>query len=55
VTPTLTLNLGLRYEYYGVPYEGHGLTIAPVDGGHGLFGVSGGASTRWLRLIIPSI
>jgi hypothetical protein len=49
VTPTFTLNLGLRYEYYGVPYEGHGLTIAPVDGGHGLFGVSGRSFDRWLR------
>jgi hypothetical protein len=49
VTPTFTLNLGLRYEYYGVPYEGHGLTVAPVDGGHGLFGVSGRSFDRWLR------
>jgi len=49
ITPTLTLNLGLRYEYYGVPYEGHGLTIAPVDGGHGLFGVSGRSFDTWLR------
>ena len=36
VTPSLTLNLGLRYEYYGVPYEGNGLTVAPVGGGHAL-------------------
>ena len=49
VTPSLTLNLGLRYEYYGVAYEGHGLTVAPVDGGHGLFGVSGRSFDRWMR------
>ena len=49
LTPSFTLNLGLRYEYYGVPYEGHGLTIAPVDGGKGLFGISGRSFDRWLR------
>ena len=49
VTPTLTLNLGLRYEYYGVPYEGHGLTIVPVGGGSALFGVSGRSFDVWMR------
>jgi hypothetical protein len=49
ITPSFTLNLGLRYEYYGVPYEGNGLTIAPVDGGKGLFGISGRSFDRWLR------
>jgi hypothetical protein len=49
ITPSLTLNLGLRYEYYGVPYEGNGLTVVPVDGGHGLFGVSGRSFDTWLR------
>ena len=49
VTPTLTLNLGLRYEYYGVPYEGNGLTVAPVGGGHALFGISGRSFDTWLR------
>lgn len=33
VRPDLTLNLGVRYEYYGVPYESHGLTAAPIGGG----------------------
>jgi hypothetical protein len=49
VTPSLTLNLGLRYEYYGVPYEGNGLTVAPVGGGHALFGISGRSFDQWLR------
>ena len=49
LTPTLTLNLGVRYEYYGVPYEGNGLTVAPVGGGKGLFGVSGRSFDQWLR------
>ena len=47
--PSLTLNLGLRYEYYGVPYEQNGLATAPVGGGMALFGVSGRSFDRWLR------
>ncbi len=49
MTPSLTLNLGVRYEYYGVPYEGNGLTVAPVGGGHALFGISGRSFDNWLR------
>src|SRR5678815_4349238 len=49
ITPSLTLNLGLRYEYYGVPWEGNGLTVVPVGGGHALFGVSGRSFDTWMR------
>jgi len=49
VRPSFTLNLGLRYEYYGVPYEDHGLATSPVGGGLALFGVSGRSFDRWLR------
>lgn len=50
VTPSFTVNLGLRYEYYGVPYEGQGLTIRPANGaGLALFGVSGRSFDRWMR------
>ena len=33
VTPTLTANLGVRYEYFGVPYEvnGRGLVFDPLS------------------------
>jgi hypothetical protein len=41
VTPDLTLNLGLRYEYYGVPYLKSGLTAALKGGGNALYGISG--------------
>jgi len=41
VTPTLTLNLGLRYEYYGVPFEANGKTAGLVGGSQGVFGQSG--------------
>ena len=49
IRPSLTLNLGLRYEYYGVPYEGAGLGTSPIDGSAALFGVSGRSFTNWLR------
>jgi hypothetical protein len=49
VRPSLTLNLGLRYEYYGVPFENHGLATAPIGGGIALFGVSGRNFDRWMR------
>src|SRR5262245_62548907 len=37
----ITLNLGLRFDYMGVPYERHGLVSAPIGGMKGLFGISG--------------
>ncbi|HYR86722.1 MAG TPA: TonB-dependent receptor [Terriglobia bacterium] len=40
VTKSLTLNLGLRYEYFGVPFEANGLTASLVGGGLSAFGVS---------------
>ena len=45
----LTLNLGLRYEWYGVPYESHGMMAAPVGGSSGLFGRSGSSFEDWYR------
>jgi len=48
--PSFTLNAGLRYEFYGVPYEGQGLSIVPMGGGGlALFGVSGRSFDRWMR------
>ena len=40
IRPSLTLNLGLRYEYYAPPYLKDGLTSAIVGLGDGLFGAS---------------
>src|SRR5262249_51533736 len=51
ITKTLTLNLGLRYEYYGIPYLKGGFTSAPIGLGDGLFGVgraSGDLFSNWL-------
>lgn len=39
--PNLTLNVGLRYDFYGVPYDGRGILGNPVGGSAGLFGISG--------------
>ncbi len=41
VTPNLTLNLGIRYEWYGAPFEANGKAVAPLGGAAGLFGISG--------------
>ena len=39
VRPSLTFNLGLRWEYYAVPYIGSGFTTTTPGQGLGLFGV----------------
>ena len=41
IRPNLTLNLGVRYDYYGVPWESNGLMAMPVGGNAALFGISG--------------
>jgi hypothetical protein len=41
VSPSLTLNLGVRYELYAVPTENTGRGLALQNGSAGLFGISG--------------
>ena len=44
VRRSLTLNLGVRWDYYGVPWEEHGLFGSPSNNGGngaGVFGISG--------------
>jgi hypothetical protein len=52
VKPSLTVNLGARYEIYGAPYLRGGYTASVEDQGFGLFGVSrkgsGNPFDRWL-------
>ena len=49
----LTLNLGVRYEFYGSPYIKTGFTSTTVDTGKGLFGVgratNGDIFSNWLQ------
>jgi hypothetical protein len=45
VSKSLTLNLGLKWEYYGVPYELNGLAGRPVGGLQGLCGIGCGGLT----------
>ena len=51
IRPSFTLNAGVRWQYYGVPYEGKGLTIRPQGGQDGLalFGVSGRSFSNWMN------
>ena len=41
IRPDLTLNVGVRYDFYGVPWEIQGRNAVPVGGSAGLFGISG--------------
>lgn len=41
VTPNLTVNLGLRWDYTGVPFEKWGRMLEPTNGFAGAFGISG--------------
>ena len=47
-TRNLTLNLGLRWEYYGPPWEGQGMLPTPVGTNlAGAFGISGDSWDDW--------
>ena len=46
---SLTLNLGVRYEYYGVPWVDSGLTAGVRDSLKGMLGASGASSLdEWM-------
>jgi hypothetical protein len=48
-TKDLTLNLGVRWDYYGVPYDGFGLMPLTVGGPSRIFGVSGNSFADWMK------
>jgi hypothetical protein len=52
LTPRLTINAGVRYELYQVPWESHGIAVEPVGGSKGFFGISG---TSWADLFHPGV
>src|SRR5262245_24931479 len=37
----LTLNMGVRYDLYGTPYDSTGMGVKPIGGQAALFGISG--------------
>src|SRR5262249_2461564 len=45
IRPNLTLNIGVRYDWYGVPWEESGLHALPIGGKNGLYGISAGGPT----------
>jgi len=49
VNSHLTLNLGVRWDYYGVPWVSDGLTTSLVGGGNALFGISGRSFDDWMK------
>jgi hypothetical protein len=52
VSKTLTMNIGLRWDYFGSPYFKEGFTSTPIGQGNGLFGIgtapSGNVFSNWL-------
>ena len=48
-TRDLTLNLGMRWDYFGVPWERNGLTTSLKGGGYSLFGISGRTFNDWMK------
>jgi len=48
VRPTFTVNLGVRWEYYGVPFLANGMTVGLQGGGLSMFGVTGRSISSWL-------
>jgi Carboxypeptidase regulatory-like domain len=50
IRSNLTLNVGIRYDFYGVPWEDSGMQAVPVGGNAGLYGISAGALTQ-LQLV----
>jgi len=49
IRPNLTLNAGLRWEWFGVVHEKSGLMAMPVGGSNGLFGISGTGWEDWYK------
>jgi hypothetical protein len=49
VTSDLTLNLGVRYEYYGVPWASDGRTLRLQGGADNVFGIQPGGWNRWMN------
>ena len=49
VLRSLTLNLGVRWDYYGSLYDGFGMMPLPTGGPEAIFGVSGRGWDGWMK------
>jgi len=49
ITDRFTVNLGIRYEWYGVPYLKGGLTAGLKGGAASIFGRSGRSFADWMK------
>jgi Ca-activated chloride channel homolog len=49
VTDSFTVNLGVRYEFYGIPYLERGLTAGLKGGSLSIFGRSGKSFSDWMK------
>jgi len=50
VNDSLTLHLGLRYEWFGVPYLANGMTTSLKGGALSVFGRSGRSFSDWMSV-----
>jgi hypothetical protein len=50
VTDDLTLNLGMRYEWYGVPFNANGMTGGFKGGANSIFSLTGRGFQNWMNL-----
>jgi hypothetical protein len=48
VSPILTVNLGVRWEFLGVPWLANGMTVGLQGGGLSMFGVTGRSIHDWM-------
>jgi hypothetical protein len=49
LTDRLTLNMGMRWDYFGVPWDKNGMALTIAGGGANLFGRSGPGFENWLK------
>jgi hypothetical protein len=47
IRPSLTFNLGLRWDWYGSVYDGYGMMPLPTEGPNAIFGRSGRSYDTW--------